>query len=182
MTERGVSVDLGRRIAELTGRVRLLEVLLGGGTQKPKDEALVNGYDFITSSTLTQYGLGPEVTVRIGRVGRCIVIFSASVSITALSTSVGGGNVNVDIGIELSGDNTVAIVPGEMINAQVIHNHLDTVDSSITVAAQHERVLFLDGLNPGLTTFTMKAAASKSSPPAQADPSFGLRSLQVIPA
>lgn len=107
-----------------------------------------------TAETCTSLGFtdlatpGPSVTVFVGATGRVIVDISAQ-----LAATTGNGAV---IGVALTGTNVVA-ADSARAWSQVNEVAAATTNPSVT------RRLLLTGLNPGLTTFTLKYAVIGTS-------------------
>lgn len=132
---------------------------------------------------LTGAAVGPSVTVRIGSSGRALVFWSCELGQT-LSTATGGVLVwetknTPHVGIQVSGASTVA--PSDQ-NALNVHLEFPAVGQANAAQAlfwlQGSMMHLFTGLNPGLTTFTMKYRHDTLSPAAFS--SFGAREIAVF--
>lgn len=112
-----------------------------------------------TSSTTYQALSGPVVPdVLIGNSGKALLLFGASLNYgTATSANTEGGQV----GVAVSGATTRPAVGG-------VHDFLN-LNINSTVQGQVMQVQLLQGLNPGLHTFTHQIAAFTSGQPCNFD-------------
>lgn len=128
-----------------------------------------------TSGTYTDLAtVGPTVTdVRIGATGRCLVLIAAQIREVSTDWSRGGA-----MSFAVSGASTVAADSARRLQ-------LGNSDDGIIVAGASSNNLYgrvataelLEGLNPGLHTFTAKYLAM----PAGVTVQFAHRSLIVLP-
>lgn len=110
--------------------------------------------------------VGPSATVTIRATGKCLVILSAQMGY-ATATDMGGAKAS----FVASGANTIATSGQRSINMG-----MKTGAASTFRVDQFGATFYLAGLNPGVTTFTMKYGAQNG---ATAD--FSDRVLVVFP-
>lgn len=110
--------------------------------------------------------VGPQVTVTIGRSGKCLVILSSQMGY-ATATATGGCKAS----FVASGANTIGTSGQRSINMGT-----NTGAAGTYRVDQFGATFYLDGLNPGVTTFTMKYGAQNG---VTAD--FSDRILVVMP-
>jgi hypothetical protein len=131
-----------------------------------------------TSSTpftdLATYG--PEVEIVVGASGRVLVTLSASMVYEALRGS-GFTTAGAQMSFEMSGANTAIAFISRAVRGQVSYRtaQVPTFDTDIGGQLDASKVLLLEGLNPGLTTFTAKYAIFGAGAPV----SFGNRVITV---
>lgn len=99
---------------------------------------------------------GPQVTVKIGNSGRCLVTLSCQIASQAnpnLGTSSGAGYVSFD----LTGATALSPNFARSVYAELFYDQFGTeVVPMIQLKTGTSRVILLEGLNPGVHTFTMK--------------------------
>lgn len=149
--------DFGMALINSAGALtKLSDVIFG-----PSQDSDTSGGDRGSSSygDLVDGSYGPEVTVLIGETGRCVVFFSCMItwSVTGTDIATVGGRVSYAV----SGESTL-----------VAHNtrslaYEDTIDLPAGPYSRNgmyvcSGVDFLETLNPGLNTFTMKYADATS--------------------
>ncbi|MEV5211321.1 hypothetical protein AB0K35_27995 [Micromonospora sp. NPDC053740] len=129
--------------------------------------AVINTQQSTTSGTYTDLATpGPSATVTIRATGKCLVILSSQMGY-ATAGSIGGCKAS----FVASGANTIATSGQRSINM------VSSVGAPSTYRIdQFGATFYLDGLNPGATTFTMKYGAQNG---ATAD--FSDRVIVVFP-
>lgn len=133
----------------------------------PIRAAVINTQESTASTTYGDLAtVGPQVTVTIGRSGKCLVIINSQMGY-ATATDTGGCKAS----FVASGANTLTTSGQRSINMG-----LKTGAPSTYRVDQFGATFYLDGLNPGATTFTMKYGAQNG---ATAD--FSDRVLVVMP-
>ena len=131
---------------------------------------------------LTGAEVGPEVEIRVGASGRVLAFWSCEFGQT---TATGTGTLQPQrkntphVGVALSGANTATPNEWEALNANVNFTTL-TGDDAATVEfwLQAGTMHLYSGLNPGLTTFTMKYRHDGLTP--AADSNFSAREIAVF--
>ena len=121
---------------------------------------------------------GPSVTVNVGGTGRLLIIATSQIQfITGAAANVLGAGA---AGLQFAGANVRA--PSSVIDPVLPYWGNNTVVSAGTVAIAPGGTVTgqatYSGLNPGLTTITMKYV--KSTAPGAANVDFGRRGLTVI--
>ena len=111
------------------------------------------------STSSTTYGnlatVGPSATVTIRATGKALVIMSSQIGFVTVGGQEGGGAAS----FVASGANTLTTDPARSIN------HWTSVGGpppSLARVDQFGAVFYLNGLNPGVTTFTMKYKAQSA--------------------
>lgn len=114
---------------------------------------------------------GPSVTVNVRQTGRVLLLFSSQIQfIDTDPLDNGGGAVTV----ALTGANTLTAAAAETTIRATMTFGANTITSD-TLQGTYTQSVVLEGLNSGLTTFTMKYKANSSE-----NTDFGRRTLTVI--
>lgn len=119
--------------------------------------------------------VGPIVTVDIAPSGRCLVTVGALIEVTAaagLGISTGSGFM----GFTLAGANTLIAVPARSAVAEVRYDATPASTLEIGISVGASRLVLLEGLNQGSTTFTAKYATAATTASF-----FSGRNITVIP-
>lgn len=103
-----------------------------------------------TFGDLTGSGVGPAVTIRIGASGRALVFWSAEIGQTGVLMS----DLNPHVGVEVSGANSIAATAQNALNFEFYHGTTADFQAWWQSGTFHT----FTGLNPGVTTFTLKYA------------------------
>lgn len=146
MTDRRIDRSVARNLAELEERLRAVETVIGGGTSREIERAAVStqGFRLAAGYGNLDDAPGPEVTVDVGRVGIIDVSMSAQLVCDQNDSSAAG--------FELSGANTRAVVPEEIL---LLEFFTDTLDAPYGIVIACSRVVTVAGLQPGATTVRM---------------------------
>lgn len=116
--------------------------------------ATVHNADFTTRATFGDIAnVGPSVDVVIGPSGRALVTLAAKVSYGAINGTAGG-----TMGYAVSGASTVAAD-----DTQALTFLLQDTNGQTTVINAACRVLPIEGLTPGVNTFTAKYLANDAT-------------------
>lgn len=164
MTDRRIERSIASQVAAMEARVRGLEALIGGGTQRAIQEEAIDDLAQ-TAASATYQDLsdtpGPQVTINVGRIGIAQFLVSATPWPTARE------NVDeleeVRIVLELSGANAVSAAQwetdyGYMSLLVELHGH--TADAVVAIIGSVHRAWIISGLAPGETTATMKYSST----------------------
>lgn len=102
---------------------------------------------------------GPEVTLTVGASGRVLVTLSAGLQYEALRGS-GLSSAGALMGFEMSGANALIPFTSRALQGYVEYNsaQVPSFDTDIECRIGASRVVLLEGLTPGSTTFTAKYA------------------------
>lgn len=121
---------------------------------------------------------GPEVTAIIGNTGRCLVTLSAQIDVRAkpnLGLSTGSGYM----GFVLSGATSLSANFARSVYTSVSYDQFGSeVVPQLDVKTGASRVILLEGLNPGVHTFTTKYINFGDVTPG---PTFSNRTIIVQP-
>lgn len=166
MTDRRIDRSVAADIAALNARVRAIETLIGGGRQEAFAEDFILDIENYSSTSYGDLplGPGPEVTVKVGPVGKILVIWSAM--IFAQGTFM-GSRVSLDV-IDSGGSVVVAATDDHALAFESTHEGHNLILS---------RARIVSGLSAGDHTARMKYRVTV----AQAGYGFGYRSLQAAP-
>jgi hypothetical protein len=135
----------------------------------------VTNLGFTSSTTFTDLDSpdpgGPVLTdVLVGPSGRVLVFLTAFIADGFTGTSQSGG----DMGVAVTGATTVAVSAVDTLGFTLYSS--DAAQERIDGQLRATALQFIDGLNPGLHTFTAKYAARVADPCA-----FFNRNLTAIP-
>jgi hypothetical protein len=119
---------------------------------------------------------GPEVEITVGASGRVLVTLSATMEYEALRGS-GLNSAGAMMSFQMSGANTLIPFSSRAVRGRIEYNtgQVPTFDTDLTGVLDASKVVLLDDLNPGLTTFTAKYAIYGAAAPV----SFGNRVITV---
>jgi hypothetical protein len=114
---------------------------------------------------------GPAVTVNVRQTGRVLLLFSSQIQFIDLDPLDNGGGA---VTVALTGANTLTAAAAETtIRATMTFGA--NLGGSDTLQGTYTQSVVLEGLNSGLTTFTMKYKANSGE-----NTDFGRRTLTVI--
>jgi hypothetical protein len=138
------------------------------------DVAAIENYSSSSFGDLTTPG--PEVELAVGASGRVLVTLSATMEYEALR-GFGLNSAGAMMSFQMSGANTLIPFSSRAVRGRIEYSsaQVPTFDTDLTGVLDASKVVLLDGLNPGLTTFTAKYAVSGASTPV----SFGNRVITV---
>ena len=135
-----------------------------------------------TYGDLSGSGVGPEVEIRIGTSGRALAFWSCE-----MGQITNGGPVQYSyritphVSVELSGANTEAASDWNALNYNIEHPGPGFVGEALTSFwAQNGTLHLFEGLDPGLTTFTMKYRSDGINPSSGAVAHFSAREIAVF--
>lgn len=119
---------------------------------------------------------GPEVTLTVGASGRVLVTLSANMEYEAVR-GFGLNSAGAMMGFRLSGANTLSAFLSRALRGYVEYSssQVPTFDTDILARLDASRVVLLEGLNPGNTTFTAQYALFGAA----SSVSFGNRVITV---
>jgi hypothetical protein len=119
---------------------------------------------------------GPEVEIIVGASGRILVTLSATMEYEALR-GFGLNSAGAAMSFDMSGANSLAASSLRSVRGRIEYNtaQVPTFDTDLTGVLDASKVVLLEGLDPGLTTFTAKYATHGASTPV----SFGNRVITV---
>lgn len=102
---------------------------------------------------------GPEVSTIVGASGRVLVTLSATMEYEAVR-GFGLNSAGAMMSFEMSGANILAPFSTRAVRGRIEYSsaQVPTFDTDLTGVLDASKVLLLDGLDPGLTTFTAKYA------------------------
>lgn len=124
----------------------------------------VLGQETFTSTTYIDAPTfpGPEVQIAVGPSGRLLVLLSAEILSTATNTAGNAYQPGGRMSFRLSGANTLAASTVRALrcyNTVTVNSSTSTFESTIGAT----RAVFLEGLNPGLTTITAQYSRETAS-------------------
>jgi hypothetical protein len=119
---------------------------------------------------------GPEVQIVVGATGRVLVTLSATMQYEAVRGS-GLNSAGAMMSFQMSGANTLAPFSSRSVRGQIQYRsaQVPTFDTDLAGTLDASKVLLLQGLNPGATTFTAKYAIFGAGAPV----SFAQRIIAV---
>jgi hypothetical protein len=138
------------------------------------DVAAIENYSSSSFGDLTTYG--PEVQITVGASGRVLVTLSATMEYEAVR-GFGLNSAGAMMSFAMSGANTLAPFSSRSVRGRIEYNSAQTptFDTDLTGVLDASKVVLLDNLNPGATTFTAKYATYGAGTPV----SFGNRVITV---
>lgn len=166
MTDRRVDRTVSSHLAGLEERLRAVERLIGGGRQETLAEDFNTAIEQYSSTSYGDLplGSGPEVTVKVGPIGKLLVIWSAMIF---AQEALMGGRVGIDV-IDSDASVVVAATDDHALLFESTHIGHNLVLS---------RSRIISGLSAGEHTVRMKYRVTVAQP----GYSFGYRSIQVAP-
>jgi hypothetical protein len=110
---------------------------------------------------------GPEVEIVVGATGRVLVTLSASMDFEALR-GFGLNSAGAMMSFTMSGANTLIAFQSRAVRGRIEYSsgQAGGFDTDLTGILDASKVVLLEGLNPGLTTFTAKYAIHGADGPA----------------
>jgi hypothetical protein len=136
--------------------------------------ATTENYSSSSFGDLATYG--PEVSIAVGASGRVLVTLSAAMEYEALR-GFGLNSAGAMMSFEVSGANTLIAFQTRAVRGRIQYRsaQVPTFDTDLLGILDASKVVLLEGLNPGLTTFTAKYAIYGASSPV----SFANRVISV---
>jgi hypothetical protein len=132
--------------------------------------------DYSSSSFGDLATVGPEVELTVGATGRVLVTLSATIEYEA-ERGFGANSAGGMMSFEMSGANTLMPFLSRAVRGRIEYSsaQVPTFDTDLTGILDASKVVLLEGLNPGLTTFTAKYAIYGAGSPVL----FGNRVITV---
>lgn len=138
-------------ISSITSRIKVARIG-GSGTR-----AVGAGYGDLAGGT----DVGPEIEVNVGLSGRVLGMWSCQLG----STGAWQTNVGANASVELSGANAIAASSSYAVGYGYQHPTSPTSGYALSSdLIQASTIHVFEGLDPGLTTFTMKYEISGATP------------------
>lgn len=169
MTDRRIDRSVGAHLAALEERVRALETMVGGGRQAAIVSQMIPDRHAVSSPTYADMvPPGPEVTVRVGPVGKVRVELSAFFDAQVASSNAGPGSEESILYISFEvrdADGGVVLLPSDerAIALGASSFVQDGVGSEFEALGISSRLMDISDLPRGDLTFTAKARRDGTS-------------------